>query len=386
MIFLADSPERPDLPQAAGIEFDMPGAGDRALGKAAQNGLALLLRRLADLALMPAGRIPKPERDLLDLSLSHAYGQLDLVTKRRLAERTAQMAEPLPHLTRHLALDVPPVAEPLLLEGAHMPVSVLVEAAAVSEKHRALLALREEVPPELAAAILHHDDVEAVYLLLANPGSELCPRSMENAVRAANGRESWHRPLVLRAELSTWTASLLFWWVNAELRREIVRLHLPDAVMTHSTIEDTLGEAVDAAALPQLLRFFRRLPPLGADAQRAVLQAAMAESPAAGVQALSEHCGLRAELLSRVFADPGGEPAAVLARALGLSLEEAGTLAQTLGGPGREGLPENAAALFEELTIPRATALLQLWDEAMAADIAELHSQALLGTGEEGSF
>lgn len=339
----------------------------------------LLVRRLADLVLLPPGHMPRPDRDLLDLALSRVYPRLGMALKRRLSERTAQMTEPLPHLTRDLARDVPPVAEPLLLEGVHVPEAVLIEAADVSAKHRALLALREEVSPALSETIIRHDDEDAVYLLLANPGSKLPPRAIEMAVRSASGRESWHRPLVLRRELTVWTASLLFWWVDHELRQTLVRFHLADTALPALAIEETLGRKAEGrdGGLAPLMRFFTPLPLLTEDhldSLRAAHEEAGAETFLAQ---LAEGTGLRLETLSRIFADEGGEPAAVLTRALGLPFSAAVDLAERgAGKPVEAEKEERIKVMFEELTVARATALLELWDEAMSGEIADLHAEA----------
>lgn|GEM_PF-2567926 len=343
----------------------------------------LLVRRLADLVLLPPGHMPRPDRDLLDLALSRIYPRLGMALKRRLSERTAQMTEPLLYLTRDLARDVPPVAEPLLLEGVHVPEAVLIEAADVSAKHRALLALREEVSPALAETIIRHDDEDAVYLLLANPGSKLPPRAIEMAVRSASGRESWHRPLVLRRELTVWTASLLFWWVDHELRQTLVRFHLADTALPALTIEETLGREAGErdGGLAPLMRFFAPLPLLTEEHLEHVRRVQEETGTEAFLTRLAEWTGLRLETLSRIFADEGGEPAAVLTRALGLPFSAALDLAER--GTGKQAdaeKEERIKVMFEELTIARATALLELWDEAMNGEIADLHAEAALHT------
>lgn len=351
---------------------------------------ALLLRRLADLVLLPPGHMPRPDRDLLDIALSRVYPRFGLAMKRRLAERVAQMTEPLPCLTRDLARDVPPVAEPLLLEGAHVCETVLIEAAHVSPKHRALLALREEVPSALAETIIRHDDEDAVYLLLANPGARLSHRAVEMAVRAAAGRESWHRPLALRRELTAWTASLLFWWVGHELREMLVRFHLADTALPVLAIEETLGSARNTwreGGLTPLMHFFAPLPSLTRGHVDDLSAACASLGREVCFGQLAEWTGLREELLSRIFSDEGGEPVAVLARALALTLPDALELARLAAAfPDSGQGDERIRAMFEELTIARATALLGLWDDALSADIAGLHTQAAFGTQMEPEF
>src|SRR3546814_8515044 len=109
----------------------------------------LLLRRLADLAVLPPGRMTPQERSLIDTVMASAVARLDASARHRLAERIAQLPEGPPELTLALARDMIDVAAPVLRGSAGLQSSDLVQVVRDGSAEHQLAIRSEEHTSEL---------------------------------------------------------------------------------------------------------------------------------------------------------------------------------------------------------------------------------------------
>ncbi|MGB5950728.1 MAG: DUF2336 domain-containing protein [Parvibaculum sp.] len=339
----------------------------------------LLLRRLADLAVLPPGRVTPQERALVDMVMATAVSRLDVAQRCRIAERVAQLPEGPRELTLALARDTIEVAAPVLAEAANIQGSDLVEIIRVtSMDHRLAIAGRKTLPPAAIDALIEYGNADVVRRMLENRSTEIPGRSMEVLVRRSASEPELHASLLERPELNQRLALLMFWWVSSgALRVEILNRHAVERRMMHIAIADVLEAGLAASGADEALRVALSLvrpPATIAKPQltRLVNLAALGQREEF-VMELAREARLRPETAFRIVSDFGGEPLAVLAKALGLSRQEFGDLivavAELRSGymPAKSDI-ERITAVFDTISTDRADLVLHLWDWSISGE------------------
>ncbi|HCX69299.1 MAG TPA: hypothetical protein DHK64_17710, partial [Rhodobiaceae bacterium] len=199
-------------------------AEGEALSTRAQNVQAgdALLRRLADLALLPASLISPQERSILDSMLATLAARLDPQMRVRLAERLSQHVDAPRELALALALDNDiEIARPLLSEGQTLKSGDLIHIAREgSATHREMLAARKDLPSAVADVLIETGDTALASRLLKNGTARLSYRAIEILARRSAAEPELQTPVLARPELTVRLGQLMFWWVAADLRLE----------------------------------------------------------------------------------------------------------------------------------------------------------------------
>jgi len=165
-----------------------------------------------DLALKVARLLPDMPADeqerVRDVTL-HVLQQLadDQLARVRaiVAEELKETLQAPPSLVRKLARDVEAiVAAPILefspLLSDHDFREII--AAGCAQEALCAIARRPRLSPEVADAVVATLDVAAVATLLANKKADIRTETLEQIADQARDVEAWHRPLVMRPELS----------------------------------------------------------------------------------------------------------------------------------------------------------------------------------------
>lgn len=309
--------------------------------------------------------------DVLEELLRTAEPEL----RGKVAARLAGQADAPPVLLRRLALDAFEVAEPILARSQALSDFDMMEIAARGEiRHRLALARRETVSETVAAALCQACEPETVTALLRNPGARLAPQTAAFLVREAAEHETIARLLIRRPEMRPGPAFGLFWAVSHDLRRMILDRFAASRAILQDAAGDVFplstSEAEPDPAIAEALRYIER---------RQRDRRAAETSPFGSLEALVERAArvgfadeLRAEgammanvqrdLFDRIVDDFGGEPAAVLAKATGLSR---GHLALFVEGSsatdGAERLRQ-AFLVYDTLSVDKAQTVLRYWN------------------------
>ncbi|MGJ3230369.1 MAG: DUF2336 domain-containing protein [Oceanicaulis sp.] len=346
---------------------------------AAGRARARLTRRLADIVCLPASRISPQERWMTADVLDELLREADPGLRGKVAARLAEQAEAPAGLLRKLALDAFEIAEPILRSSDALTDFDMMEIAAKGERrHRVALARREHVSETVAAALCRSEDAETVIAVLRNPSARLAVQTADYLVREAAEDETIARLLIKRPELRPVQAFVLFWAAPHPLRRTILERFAASRAILQDAAADVFPLAArepepDPAVAEALAYIDRR--------QRD--REAAEVSPYGSLEAVAERAGkvgftetLRAEacvlsniqrdLFDRIVDDFGGEPCAVLAKATGLSryhLEDLIAADQSARGPVRM---EQAAAVFDVLSVDKAQTVLRYWNWVIA--------------------
>ncbi len=359
---------------------DAIGAAAAALtGMAAQGheGHDQLIRRLADLLLTGTGQMSPNELALAETALVDLLPFTDLGLKRRIAERVSPLEVAPSALLDALLAEPLEVCEPILSEGLCLTNCDLVRVAEEGdESHRLCIAGRLELPRVVCDALAARGEPDVLTRLIANTGAALSIQALETMVRRSSAKPDLIKPLLQRHELTPWLAHLMFFWADGEERALILKRFSVD----RRGITEALSDAVDIAGLVQsgdsvLHGTYRLLRPAERMSEGAQLRlvAGLAEESAQG--ALATSAGISPTTAAWIIGDPGGEPLAVVGKAMGLSRDAFQQVALALsaarpGGALSENEMERTIALFDSVTMDRADSILHFWDRIVVSETA----------------
>ncbi len=338
----------------------------------------MLLRRMSDLAVMPPGRLTVQERGLVDSVVATAVSRLDVATRRRLAERVAQLPEGPPELTLALARDEFAVAEVVLRGAGGLQESDLVQIIreADHDKHRAI-ADRRNIPGAVVDAMIEYADCDALVRMLNNPASEISNRSLDVLVRRSASEPALQEPLMTRSELTMRMAQLMFWWSGPDARREILTRYSVERRQLYAALEEVLEDGLSAAGTDDGLKVALSLvrAPVPATRQQVtrLIDFATRHQREEFIADLSFTGRIRPETAFRIFSDLGGEPLAVFSKAIGMSRTDFGDLMAALATLRGVDPEDNVAfkrisLVFDMISNDRADFVLHCWDWAISAE------------------
>ena len=337
------------------------------------------LRRLADIALLPASLTSPQERSILDSVLAYAAMRLDTTARRRLAERLAPQVEGPRELALALALDEAEVARPIITESLLLKDGDLVHVARDGTgEHRALLAHRRDLASAVSDVLIELGDTALIVSLLENRTAQLSHRAVEALARRSASEPELQAPLLARPELTLRFAHLMFWWVPSQMRLEILNRFTVERQNIHEAMEDLLSESFGDTPLDIALSVVRRPAPVATSRLAAIFRL----GNAAFTGMMAAEAGIRPETMFRILSDHGGEPLAVFAKAVGMSRKQFGDLIvvavdlrKGAGLPGKDDL-ERIGELFDAVSTDRADLALHCWDTALANEVVPSATRA----------
>jgi uncharacterized protein (DUF2336 family) len=128
------------------------------------------------------------------------------------------------------------VSAPILEYSPLLSDTDLMEIIAGGQVSRALAAIarRRPLSEDISDALVQSLDVPAVAALLTNPDARIRKETMDRIIAEAEEIESWHQPLVLRADLSARAIRRIGGFVGAALLEQLaVRGDLSEATRVH---------------------------------------------------------------------------------------------------------------------------------------------------------
>ena len=128
------------------------------------------------------------------------------------------------------------VAAPILEYSPLLSDADLMEIIAGGQVSKALAAIagRRPLSEDVSDALVQSLDVPAVAALLTNPDARIRKETMDRIIAEAEEIESWHQPLVLRADLSARAIRRIGGFVGAALLEQLAaRGDLSDATRAH---------------------------------------------------------------------------------------------------------------------------------------------------------
>ncbi|MGV8996353.1 MAG: DUF2336 domain-containing protein [Parvibaculaceae bacterium] len=340
----------------------------------------LLLRRMADLAVLPPGRLTAQERSLVDLVVASGVSRLDVAARKRLAERVAQLPEGPAELTLILARDEIEVAAPVLRGSLRLQPDELVQIIReAGTAHHLAISERKHLPTAVVDALVEQNSVEAHCRLLANPSAEISARALEILVRRSATEDVLQPLLLARREMTIRLAQMMFWWVSPDARIEVLTRYSVERRMLYSALDDVLEAGLAASIKDEGLQAalsLVRVPVFATKHQTArLIDHATRHLREEFTAELGFVGRVRPETAYRIFSDIGGEPMAVFAKAVGMSrLEFNDMLAALASMRGLDADEEKSQSrvtkAFDMISNDRADFVLHCWDWSTSTDVS----------------
>ncbi len=121
-------------------------------------------------------------------------------------------------------------------------------AAAKAEEVLAAIARRRPVSPAVSDAIVSALDIPAIAALLANPDAKIREKTLEDIAAQAEKIQSWHVPLVLRADLSKRAILRIATFVGASLIEQLSKRYGLDPEIEHHLNKELRLRLAEVAA------------------------------------------------------------------------------------------------------------------------------------------
>ncbi|HXI87990.1 MAG TPA: DUF2336 domain-containing protein, partial [Parvularculaceae bacterium] len=299
---------------------------------AAGSPRALLIRKLVDIVVLPPSRISANERSLTGDILLQVLGSVEAAFRVEIARRVARVPELPPALLRMLLLDEALVAREVLTGAEHLPEALLIETArAGTAAHRALIARRIDLTTATADVLVAAGEPEIARLLLKRDDFALSPHAVDLLVARSTLDAELQALLLRRRELEPAHGFMMFWWVDTERRRRILTRFALNRDIIQDAVEDLYprvfrAKSSDVIVKDILIMLDRRYRARGANGEivtmdivRHTVRAARRDHASEVVHAVAMIAGVSRELAARVLRDPGGEPYAIMCKALGIA-------------------------------------------------------------------
>jgi len=198
----------------------------------------------AELAAKIARLMPGLKARESDEAVALTLATLEVLARDSAVRVRAILADEIKHLdcvprdiALRLAQDVDElVAAPILEYSPLLSDADLMEIIAGGQVQQILAAVARRRPlgEEVSDALVQSLDVSAIAALLVNPDAKMRKETLDRIVEEAETIESWHQPLVLRADLSARAIRRIGSFVGASLLEQLVsRGDLSDATRAH---------------------------------------------------------------------------------------------------------------------------------------------------------
>lgn len=343
----------------------------------------MLALRLAELAAWPESRILPHERQLVGDVVLRLMRTADLKARRRCAEGISKLVDAPNGLLRYLACDEIDVAQAILLDSmALSDLDQLEVIRSATAAHWRTLARRRDLAPCVTDALVSTRDLATISALLSNSEAELAATTMDVLAELTCTEPSLIPAVLERSELKPAQGFSMFWWADAEGRLRALRRFAVDRNVLTSELSDLFIRAkterwldpVSLHALGFLERRQRNRPEIeGATLESFIAaQSGPLRMEADEIAALASMCGITPATLEKILLDPGGEPFAVLTKAVGLRRDPTVRLWRAVGGAmgDREDRSRpfgRMAFVYDTLSNAKAQTVLRYWNWATAA-------------------
>lgn len=337
----------------------------------------VLIRKLADLVVLPASRISSNERSLVADIMLQALDKADEDLRFEIARRVARVVEAPNALLRTLLLDEPRVAEPIIRRIEPVPEALLIECArAGTTAHRDLIARRIDLTTSLADVILDFGESDVAKLLLRREEFQFSPNAIDLLVSRSPSDTDVQALLLRRRELEPAHGFMMFWWVSPENRKRILTRFALDRSIVQDAVQDLYprvfrGEGADPFVKEILIMLDRRHRPRGVNGDPVSMDVVIKTLGAARkypaqeiIHAASMIAGVSRELVARILRDPGVEPFAVMCKSLGLPRSEFFAIVnrKDAENPLDPARAEALLGIFDSMARDYARAVLRYWD------------------------
>ncbi len=354
-----------------------------------------LFKRLADVVCLPSSRVNAFERSMTADLLVDMLREAPVEERLRVARRLASLTEIPTSLVRMLLRDQFEVAQALLENCATLSDADLLDCSRnAGPEHRRLIAMRRGLGEVVAEVLVEPMEPAVIQTLLRNDLAKLSNTAIEFMVAASREDPKFIPLLLRRSELRPHHAYIMFWWSDADARRQVLqRFAVSREVLQEAAAdvfalaaEEGWSDPISRKALQFIERRQRNRQALARsrfgslDEAVAAAQPGMTRETAEEISYLS---GLKPMTGAKIFTDAGGEPLAILCKATGLPRAAVRALWRALRRPETDSAGtltpalERVLAAYDTIAVDRAQTVLRYWNWALSSALTPALLQAI---------
>ena len=355
----------------------------------------MLAKRLSDVICIPASQLPPQERHMAGDVLVELLRDADIDLRESVAKRLVMLNEAPRTILVMLAKDHIHVARHVLEGAETLTDSDLIQIVhKVSRQHRQTVAQRRHIADAVVDALVQYLEEDVVETLLSNKGASFSETALQRILVVSRSHQPYVKLLIKRDELRPSHGLTMFWWANAENRKQILRRF----GVTRNVLQESCHDLYPLAArdgwqdpaVRKALQFIER---------RQRNRAAIARSEYENIEDAIDHAtregltrklteeisymsGVKPATGAQILTDRGGEALAILMKAPGLKREHLVQFWQALG---RKTYSEDGGkdvyhpdlqrviATYDAVSTDKAQTILRYWNwsltSALNADI-----------------
>ncbi len=332
-----------------------------------------LLATIVDLFLPVEDRLTDQQRALMTDVIGKLVGSIEIEMRQHLVEALLRSRIELPELEAMLANDSIEVARPILERSKVIRDADLIDIIMQrAEEHRMAIALRHGLSSAVSDALVDHGEPEVVEALLRNQDATISRRAMEYLVAESKRYDQFQEPLLTRNDLPTDLAYRMYWWVSAALRMHVlthfeISAHDLDPIIETAARRAMTEHEDGQTAQARAVRLANRMMELGELTDHFLLQALRQSRLNLFVAGLASRAHIGFATAWKIVTDRGYESFIVLARAIGMTRDNATSVVLILNGLNSGARARSPSVLtpilnlYDEMDMPRAEQVLRFW-------------------------
>ncbi|HUT50149.1 MAG TPA: DUF2336 domain-containing protein [Alphaproteobacteria bacterium] len=337
------------------------------------DGRRVIFENITDLFLSPEGRLSERETALMTDILHKLIHDVEMEVRRDLSERLAENSDAPHNLVVMLANDEIEVARPILLRCGVLRDTDLIEVIKErTQEHILQVARRDTLSEAVTDAIVSRGEDDVIETLINNDDAVMSRRALQFLVERSKRVDRFQRPLILRRDLPPALAHRMFWWVSAALRQHILTSFAVDDTLVEDFLRDSAEIAIERTKIHHGAEtaaeaLVNGLADRGELTLDFILRALHNGEIQLFITALANRARVEIPTARRIVLDAGGEPLAVLCRAVGMEQGQFATTYLLTRSPHGNALgtmvTPKVAELFGSLTREAAMAALRYWKQ-----------------------
>lgn len=344
-----------------------------------------LLRDLLEIYLAQPNALTPKTREEFGGVLAALYARADHATQREIAERLIPSPAAPAALLAALAQSGPHIAAPVLRAAVGFADHTLIELIKQGDDLcLSAIAQRRQLSAPVSEALIARNEAASLVMLAKNQGAALSQNAMSRIVAAAKRRPELQKPLIARFDLPPHLLIRMFFFISADLRKEILaRAEAIEPTLVHDAM-DAIRDAIlmpseeDSAEISDARRVVEERA-AGANVDEAFLtELLQARENASVVYAFAWIAGVDVRAVKTMFKDASLESLVVASRASGLGRKTFSLLAKAMVKPQQGDVRAPVMLdLYEKISPEIAEKLMRFWRlraraSADAAKIASL--------------
>lgn len=179
---------------------------------------------LADVFLRSDLSLSLREEEMVNELVDQLMANSTPKVRMQLVEKFVDITRMPRRIAANLARDNISVARPILVESTALTDDDLIHVVETQTRDHAMaIAERAKISEAVADALVTTGDVRVMQAIAENLGARLSPKAVEAVVDAARYSVELRKPILQRPELNTESALKLYWWVEQDLRRYVLK-------------------------------------------------------------------------------------------------------------------------------------------------------------------